>query len=51
MALPIQHAPVLTGKAASDFIAKADYNAAHPGTTDFTEQFKTMRMILKKARL
>lgn len=50
MALSIRTIPELTGKTAADFIAQADYNAAHPGTIDFSEQFKALQKVLKKSR-
>lgn len=51
MAIPIKVVPVLKGKAASDFILKADAALSKQGTIDFSKQVSIANKILEKAKM
>ncbi len=51
MAIPIKVVPVLKGKAARDFILKADAALAKQGTIDFSKQVSIANKILEKAKM
>jgi hypothetical protein len=51
MAIPIKVVPVLKGKAARDFILKADAALLKKGTIDFSKQVSIANKILEKAKM
>jgi hypothetical protein len=51
MPIPIKVVPVLKGKAARDFILKADAALAKQGTIDFSKQVSIANKILEKAKM
>ncbi len=51
MAIPIKVVPVLKGKAARDFILKADAALSKKGTIDFSKQVSIANKILEKAKM
>jgi hypothetical protein len=51
MAIPIKVVPVLKGKAARDFVLKADAAVSKKGTIDFSKQVSIANRILEKAKM
>lgn len=51
MAIPIKAVPPLKGKAARDFIMKADAALSQRGSVDFSKEVQTLNKILEKAQM
>jgi hypothetical protein len=51
MAIPIKAVPRLEGKAARDFIMRADAALSERGSISFSKEVQTLNKILEKAQL